>query len=276
MTDPGAAAAPIGHNPVDAAMTPFRAITFNCAAGNPQITTRPLDFLQLDFYREILDGHPDAAILGLQEVHPEQAKALRRRAVAGHFEMVHLARPGQGNALLIPKRFMLLERRASYYTWSQARSLLAAARRAITDRARLNIRQYLELRMWVLARVLDTVTGCSLTVLCTHLSGDASLRLDQATSLFDRIHATPGNVMLLADLNVRATSKTPADTAIRTVLIPPLTDMAAGALDPRRPAIDWILGYGVEPVACRLHTDIGMMSDHFPKEATVRFAGGDC
>lgn len=262
-------------------MPHVRVITFNTAAGNPRIRTAQRDFLALPFYREVLDGDPGAAILALQEVGPGQAKALRDAAAAGRFELLHIQRPGQGNALLVPERYAVLSRRSRYFAGSQLRALGAALVRRVAKHERLAIRQYLELRMWSCARIADRASGLELTVFNTHLSGEGPLRLAQARSLLRRVHRAraSGPVILAGDLNVRATGGPAADGAVRA-LFAPLRDMAPAAVDARRPAIDWILAAGFEPAGARLYTGDALslpgsptaelVSDHYAKEALLR------
>ena len=274
---------------VTASTADLRVITFNTAVGNPKIKTAQRDFLALPFYREIIAGEPGAAILALQEVGPDQARALDEAAsgAGARFTLVRIQRPGQGNALLIPGRFRVLSRRSRYFVTSQLRALAGASWRALRRRAPLNHRQYLELRMWSMARLADEATGRELTVCNTHLSGEAPLRLAQARSLLKRVHRARerGPLILAGDLNVRATSAKPAseaaiaNAAVRD-LFAPLENMAAGAVDPRRPAIDWILAAGFAPVSARLYTDHALslpnsptaelISDHYAKEAVLR------
>lgn len=267
---------------------PLRVITFNTAVGNSKIKTAQRDFLTLPFYREVFEGQPGAAILALQEVGSEQARALDEVAAdaEARFTLVRIQRPGQGNALVIPDRYTMLSRRSRYFLLSQARALAGAVWRALRRRAPLNHRQYLELRMWSMARLADQLTGRELTVFNTHLSGEPPLRLAQARTLLRRVHRAreAGPVILAGDLNVRATgdaasAAATADAAVRD-LFAPLRDMAAGAVDPRRPTIDWILAVGFEPVSARLYTDDSLslpgsptaelVSDHYAKEALLR------
>ena len=110
-------------------------------------------------------------------------------------------------------------------------------------------------------------------------------------ALLRRVHGAvrAGPVILAADLNTRpadAENKNPeqrqADAAIRA-LLPPLEDMAPSLRDPRRTAIDWVLASGFTPVGARQYTDDALqlpglpsadvISDHYAKEAAVRFAG---
>jgi len=266
-------------------MRDFRVITFNTAVGNPKIKTDQRAFLELPFYREIIEGAEDAPILALQEVGPTQAKALAQAKKSGHFSLIHIARPGQGDALLAPARFKVLRRRRRYFFGSQVRALAVAVWRAIVKREPLNWRQYLELRMWIKAQLHDEDSGRELTVFTTHLSGEGPLRLAQAKSLFKRVHRARrhGPVLLAGDLNVRAgTSKNPADAEVQA-LFAPLQNVAATATDARRPAIDWLLASDLQPVRSRLYTDAALtlpglpsadlISDHYAKEATLRFDG---
>jgi len=259
----------------------IRVITFNTAVGNPKIKTAQADFLELPFYREIGEGAPGAAILALQEVGSEQARGLRLAAAGGRFELVYIARPGQGNALLVPHRYAVLSRRSRFYGASQLRAFGAAISRFVRRREKLDHRQYLELRMWSQVRLRDRASGFEVTVFNTHLSGEAALRLAQARALLRRVHRARerGPVFLAGDLNVRPGGTRSADVVVRA-LFAPLEDMAPAAVDPRRQAIDWILAAGFEPVAARLYTDgalslpgsptAELVSDHYAKEALLR------
>lgn len=265
-----------------------RLITFNTAVGNPQIKTDQRDFLNLPFYREIIEGQPDAAVLAAQEVGPEQAKALKGAAAGGQFHLIHIQRPGQGNALVIPARFRVVSARSRYYVGSQLKALAKAMWLAASKRERFNHRQYFELRMWSEVQLHDDGAQKAFTILNTHLSGDPQLRLAQAQALFGRAHRARqrGPVILAGDLNTRAAPaakpgrSAAADAAIRA-LFPPLQDMAAAAVDRRRPNIDYLLASGFSPVRSRLYTDdalvlpglpsADLISDHYAKEAVVRF-----
>lgn len=265
----------------------LRLITFNTAVGNPKIKTGQRHFLELPFYREIIEGRPDAPVLAAQEVGPEQAKALKRAAANGHFQLIHIQRPGQGNALLIPERFRVVAVRSGYYLASQLAALAKALWRAATKRERLNHRQFFEFRMWSEVRLHDRRAERVFTIFNTHLSGDPHLRLAQAKALFHRVHRArrQGPVILAGDLNVRAAEvgkpgHAGPDEAVRA-LFEPLRDMAASAVDARRPNIDYLLATGFSPVSSRLYTDGALqlpglpsaefISDHYAKEAVVRF-----
>ena len=265
---------------------PIRVITFNAAAGNPAFRTDQRALLELPFFREIIDGRPSAPILAAQEVGPGLVAGLRHAAANGHFRLVEIRRPGQGNALLIPERFEVLSHRSRYFSGSQLAALAKALWRAARRRGRFNHRQLLELRMWTEARVRDRRSGAVFTVFNSHLSGDPQLRLAQARALMRRMHGARRRapVILAGDLNTRpADGRDPvqsqADAAVRA-LFPPLEDMAPAARDPRRAAVDHVLAWGFEPVSARQYTDESLrlpgmasaevISDHYAKEAVVR------
>ncbi|MDQ3721259.1 MAG: endonuclease/exonuclease/phosphatase family protein [Actinomycetota bacterium] len=265
---------------------PFRVITFNTAVGNPRIKTEQRAFLELPFYREILAGLPEAAILALQEVGAEQAKALEQAARAGRFRLVQKRRPGQGNALLIPERFAVLGARSHYFVRAQVVAMGKALWRRLRGGTRPNHRQLGELRMWSEARVRDERTQRVFSIFNTHISGDADLRLEQVRDLFERVHAARrrGPVILAGDLNTRAAEEPrrpdhPADAAIRR-LFEGLSDMGAAAAHPGgRSPIDYVLAAGFAPVAARLYTGnslqlpglptADLISDHYAKEVLI-------
>jgi endonuclease/exonuclease/phosphatase family metal-dependent hydrolase len=246
-------------------MTPVRFVTFNAAGGNSAITATPADILAVPFMQDLIQGAATAPIVGLQEVTPELRRALLAlRPATGRplFEQLHVSRPGQGNALLIPGRFEVMQHNRGYLMGAMRRVLMDKALR----RATVDMRQALEVRMWLTAEVRDTITGRWLSVWCTHLSGCAPVRLQQAMDVLERTHATASPVtVLLADLNIRRHSRHDSDTAIIDTLAPPLRDIA-----PVLGSIDWILGTGVTTLLARSLTDV-KVSDHYPLEAIVDF-----
>jgi endonuclease/exonuclease/phosphatase family metal-dependent hydrolase len=266
----------------------LRVITFNTAVGNPQIKTAQRAFLELPFYRDVIEGRSDAPILALQEVGPEQAGALKDATANGRFSVIHIQRPGQGNALLIPQRFQVLHRRSRYLLAGQLRGIVAALWRAARGRGRPDLRQLGELRMLNEARLRDARSERVFTVLNTHLSADPHLRVVQARELFGRAHAARrhGPVIVAGDLNTRAVEhpdlrQRRADARVRA-LFAPLEDMGAAAVDHRRPKIDYVLAHGFAPVSSRLYTGDSLqlpglptaevISDHYAEEAVLRYA----
>lgn len=244
-----------------------RAVTFNCGCGNPAVTRNPGAFLALPFIDAVIDGDDSATIVALQEVSPDLKSVLA--LVDAHFQLLHISRPGQGNALLIPRRYELVEHDQARMAAPQAQALWRGLRGTYVPIA---WRQIFELRMWQAATVRDQRTGQFLTVFCTHLSGNPNVRLLQARVVFEQIRRCPSPVLLLADLNVRPWSPYDEDREILHDLIPPLMDMEVNDDERKAGPLDWILGRGLERLASRVHTDI-TVSDHHPKEATMRFVG---
>ena len=99
----------------DGTPPPIRVITYNTASGNPRFAGNQRAFVDLPFYQDIVRGRPDAPLLAGQEIGPEQAEALEEAARGASFIMVHAKRPGQGNLVLVPARFEVLERRPGRY-----------------------------------------------------------------------------------------------------------------------------------------------------------------
>lgn len=235
----------------------LRVITFNTAVGNPQIKTAQRAFVELPFYRDVIEGRSQAPILALQEVGPEQARALKDAVANGRFSVIHIQRPGQGNALLIPRR-----------------SRCSTGGRAICS-PRRDDAQLGELRMFNEARLRDTRCDRVFTVFNTHLSADPHLRVVQARELFGRAHAARrhGPVIVAGDLNTRAVEhpdlrQRRADAQVRA-LFAPLEDMGGSAVDHRRPKIDYVLADGFAPVSTRLYTGDSLQLPGLPRAEVI-------
>ncbi|HET9737122.1 MAG TPA: endonuclease/exonuclease/phosphatase family protein [Solirubrobacteraceae bacterium] len=254
-----------------------RVVTFNAAAGNPRITTRQADFLQLPFYREALESVPGAPLLALQEVGDEQAAALRRTAAARAGRVLQMRRPKLGNALVIPDRYLVLSHRRNYYVVPQLRGILDGLRGR-----RPNWRQFGELRMWIEARLRDRHTGRDLTLLTTHISADGSLKVPQTKAIVGRALAAAarGPVILAGDFNVPAHNPRGRDVEA-AALIARLRDVGT-AKPPGRENIDYVLTAGFEPVSSRLWTGDSLslpgspnaetVSDHYAEDDVVRYS----
>ncbi|MGH2947661.1 MAG: endonuclease/exonuclease/phosphatase family protein [Solirubrobacteraceae bacterium] len=242
-------------------MREVRVITFNAAAGNPRITAPQESYLELPFYREALDGGPDAPLLALQEVGGAQARALKR--AAGPFSLLQMRRPGLGNALVIPARYEVLSRRRGFYLLAQLRGIVTALRHG-----RRNWRQYGELRMWIEARLRDRETGRELTLLTTHVSADGDMKVPQAGAIVRRALAAAarGPVILAGDFNVPAGRERGRDVEAAAILAR-LRDMGTSA-PPEGEDIDYVLAAGFEPVSTRFHKT---PSDHYAEDDVLRY-----
>lgn len=252
-----------------------RVITFNTAAGNPRITTRQEDFLQLPFYREALAGGPGAPLLALQEVGDAQAKALRRAEAQSTCRVLQKRRPGLGNALVIPDRYEVVAHGGGYYIRPQLRGIVHGLRGG-----RPNWRQYGELRMWVQARLRDRAAGRELTVLTTHVSADGSLKVPQIAAIVRRAKRAGTPVILAGDFNVPAGRERGRDV-LAARLLAQLGDMGTAEIRGRE-NIDYVLAEGLEPVSSRLWTGDSLqlsgspnaetVSDHYAEDDLLRYA----
>lgn len=254
-------------------MTDVRVITFNTAAGNPRITTPQAAFLDLPFYREALDGAPDAPILALQEVGGAQAAALRKR---GGARVLQKRRPGLGNALVIPARYEVLASRRRFYVVPHLRGVADGLVLQVRERVQPNWRQFGELRIWLEARLRDRESGRVFTILNTHLSIEPSLKIRQAAFVVARARAAAehGPVILAGDFNVPAGRARGRDVVVAEMLSR-LRDM--GTEKPaKRENIDYVLALGFEPVSSRIWSAEelgGIVSDHDPEDDVLRFSG---
>jgi endonuclease/exonuclease/phosphatase family metal-dependent hydrolase len=241
-----------------------RVITFNAAAGNPRIATPQERFVTLPFYREAFAGGPGAPILALQEVGDAQARALKRDH--GSAVVLQRRRPGLGNALVIPDRYEVLERRSGYYVLPQLRGIAQALRAG-----RRNWHQYGELRMWIEARLRDTAAGRELTVLTTHISADGDVKVPQLEAIVGRAEKAGPPVILAGDFNVPAGAERGRDVLAARV-IARLRDM--GTPSPGRENIDYVLADGFAPVSSRHWMDVleQRISDHAPEDDVLRYA----
>ena len=261
-----------------------RVVTFNTAAGNPRIKTPQASFLALPFYVEAMNGAAEAPILALQEVGNAQAEALAQAAARprSRFALLQLRRPGLGDALVIPDRYEVLERRRGFYGLSHLRGVLDALLRWLRARERPDWRQFGELRIWLEARVRDRQSGRELTVLNTHLSVDPSLKVSQARAIVARARraAARGPMILAGDFNVPASHPRGRDVEV-AALLSAFRDMGT-AVPPRRENIDYVLASGFEPVSSRIWTGDSLslpgspnaesVSDHYAEDDVLRLA----
>ena len=186
-----------------------------------------------------------------------------------------MRRPALGNALIVPARYDVLGTRRGYYLLSHLRGVVDGLRWWRTERHGPNWRQFGELRMWIKARLRDSLSRRVFTVLTTHLSIEPSLKRRQAHAIVERARRG-GPVVLAGDLNVPATGARGRDVEIAAILAR-LQDMGSDG----RPDIDYVLADGFTPVSTRRWTGDSLalpgspnaetVSDHYAKDALLCF-----
>lgn len=277
---------------------PVRVITYNTAVGNSKIKTKQQDFLRLPFYQDVIQGRPNAPILTLQEVGPAQLDALKSAEKNGNFRLMYIGRPGgtqgaQYNAVLVPKRFELVEGDSHYFKDAHlegaAKTLWNWAKGGFESK--LNVSQLIEPRMFTELRLKDTQSGRQFTVFNTHLSLLPEVRKAQARELAERVDRAKkyGGVVLAGDLNTKAPGESrgsspndKADAEVRKLLWSRLTDMGAEQKDIDKPNIDFVLGSGFKSTKTIIYDGDSLslpgspnaksVSDHYAEENVLEFA----
>lgn len=263
----------------------LKVITFNTACGNPKITTDQADFPKLPFYQKVLQGAPDAPILCLQEVGNAQKAAVEQLSGNGQFRAVYM-RTGvdQGNMVLVPKRFEVLDYDADRFGMAQVTAAFKSVWNWIQGGEKPNLSQLVEPRGFQELRLKDTVTGKTFTVINTHISFQQGLQEPQAKRVFAAAAAAArqGGVIVAGDLNV-PTADTNPDPRYHSV-----RDLYRDYLDvgPKgRPAgksnIDYVLVKGFQGVDSKWYTGDSLslpgspnaqtVSDHYAEEDTIVF-----
>ena len=275
-----------GYQPTD-----VRVITFNTAIGNPDIKTNQADFLQLPFYKAVIDGKPGAPILALQEVGNAQRDAVMKAAASGNFYVLAQKvglRGRQNNMILIPKRFEVEQADNKFFGLAHlkgvAKSLWGWAKGGF--KGGLNLGQLSEPRGFQELRLKDTLTGKRLTVFNTHTSYYDALKVEHNKQLFAaaRSAAERGPVIVAGDLNTRTADTDPEANSWHDKArahYEGFQDMGPGGTPPGKTNIDWVLAKGFESVSSRWYTgtdialpgspDAKTVSDHYAEEDVLRF-----
>ena len=165
--------------------------------------------------------------------------------------IIQIRRPGLGNALIVPARYEVLAAQRGYYASATCAASSTGCAGGGPSGTGPNWRQFGELRMWIEARLRDSLSRRAFTVLTTHLSIEPSLKRRQARAIVERALAARrhGPVVLAGDLNVPATGAQGRDVEIARDLAR-LQDMGSGG----RPDIDYVLADGFTPVSTRRWT----------------------
>lgn len=248
-------------------------ITYNTASGNPKIKTPQSEFVKLSFYQKVIQGAPDAPIIGLQEVGEEQKKKLAelaRKTNNFSYEYINSRGSRDGNLLLIPKRFEVLKSESAPYPFkAQVKGMEETVRK---KGFHLNTIGQLYTRMWSEVRVKDHVTGKTLTIGNTHQSYVNEIQSRQADVTVTRIKAAQkyGPVLYIGDFNADPKSKDSHGKLFKAKM------EQAGAVDlspEQKMNIDQIWGVGFTLVKGRVIYEnlpgYNPPSDHKGEETTV-------
>lgn len=258
---------------------PIEAVTFNTASGSPRIKTPQAEFVNLPFYQKAINGASDAPIIGLQEVGPAQHKKISEMAKKNdNFSYIYINSKGSndGNLLIIPKRYEVLEGNSSPYQLDvqvngMKSSLLSGAFKP-QDVGQLYP------RMWSEARLKDRVSGNVFTVFNTHLSYVQSIQRFQSDVLFEKVRDAKkhGPVLLMGDLNADTRSfATNGKRLQANIAEAGMTDVS-----PRgKMNIDYVLGSGFKKIEGKILHELSLpgsptaeqVSDHYAEQVVVRF-----
>ncbi len=269
-----------------AAAEAFRVITFNTACGNSKITTDQADFPKLPFYQKVLQGAPDAPILCLQEVGNAQKDAVEKLAGNGQFRAVYM-RTGvdQGNMVLVPKRFEVLDYDADRFGMAQVTAAVKSVWDWFKGGVKPNVGQLVEPRGFQELRLKDTLTGKSFTVINTHVSYQQGMQEPQARRVFAAANeaAKQGGVIVAGDLNVPTadTNSDPRFDAVRA-LYRDYLDVGPKGKPPGKTNIDYVLVKGFQGLDSKWYTGDSLslpgspnaqtVSDHYAEEDTIVFS----
>lgn len=292
---PAAAASPSNGLARDAYQTrDVKVITFNTAVGNPAIKTNQADFLELPFYRKVIEGAPDAGILCLQEVGNAQRDALLAEAKSGQFTAIPMRvglRGRQNNMLVIPKRYQVLSHENTFYKTSHLKGVWGILGRWVRSGFKQGVPgkqvgQLMEPRGFQKVELKDTVTGKTFTVFNTHTSYFRDLMVNHVHDLMAhaRQAAQMGPVIVAGDLNMKtADTDTKANSydAQGRAALEGFQDVGPTGAPPNKPNIDWVLARGFSGVSAHWYTgdsialpgspDAAAVSDHYAEENILRF-----
>ena len=268
-----------------------RVITFNTAVGNPAIKTAQQDFLQLPFYKAVIEGKPGAPILALQEVGNAQRDAVKALAASGNFHVLSQRvglRGRQNNMILVPKRYQVEQAENHFFAKSHlvgvAKSLWGWAKGGF--KGGLNLGQLSEPRGYQELRLKDTQTGKTLTVFNSHTSYYDALKVEHNKQLFAaaREAGKQGPVIVAGDLNTRTADTDPEANSWHDksrAHQAGFQDMGPAGTPPGKTNIDWVLGKGFAPVSSKWYTgdsialpgspDAQAVSDHYAEEDVLRY-----
>jgi hypothetical protein len=256
----------------------------------------PLKFLETAPYKRILEGSPDAPILGTQETGPELVAKLKQlSAQTGNFKVLAAQPHGskEAVALVIPKRYEVLSAENHTLLKSYVKSAWTAFSGWLHKQN--DFKTFLGVlghyRILQEARLRDTVTGQTLTVFNAHLSDDAIRKEVEMGQVAEHLKRTRGPTVITGDFNTATADSPrgndPANQAVRAKVPEGFRDMgptgkAGASLFRSGNNVDWVLAKGFEGTSSHMYDhqeitaqgygDAREFTDHLAEEDTLRFA----
>ena len=196
-----------------AAASPVDVVTFNTAGDGCRNTPEDKLYLAQPFQR-VVNGAADAPIIACQETTDPLAKSLQQLAKNGNFQVVwpggHTWLPGflgstmgQGNLVLVPKRYQVLGVQA--HTFKGRLSLFGSALKGVLFHHQPvnSLLLALQKRGYESIALRDKTTGKRFTVVATHVAFDPKVRAMEAPQLAAAIKAAnqQGPTVVMGDFN---------------------------------------------------------------------------
>lgn len=255
-------------------------------------------------FQKLVKGSPDAPIVACQETTPALAKKLKELSKNGNFEVIY---PGQswmpkfvpisplmqGNMLLVPKRYKVESSESETFT-GRAKNFFGAVKNLIFGDGKANdLVLALQNRGYVSARLKDTQTGKSFSVVNTHIAYKDEQRRQQTPQLLEVLKKAEakGPVILTGDVNVEAPApgrKLPADVQDFWKALEPIglkdmgpTGAASASFWGNGHDIDVVMAKGFKSESGQMltgdkmtipgKTDAKQLSDHYAEADSLTF-----
>lgn len=188
-------------SPTSAWADAMQVVTYNTGVAD-SMRAPQAEFTQLPMFQKVINGSPDAPIIGVQETGPDLAQKLQALSKNGNFQIVW-ERTGlnQGNFVLVPKRYQVVQAENHYYKGRLAQ--LWDNLKGLFHHQQANWGQTIEHRGYQQLRLKDTATGKTFTMLNTHISFWDPMRQRQGQQLAQAVQAAEksGPVLVTGDFN---------------------------------------------------------------------------
>jgi endonuclease/exonuclease/phosphatase family metal-dependent hydrolase len=291
LPTPAATKTPVDSG--DFSASPVRVVTYNTGVAD-SMKAPQAEFTSLPMFQRVINGRPDAPIIGVQETGPDLAAKLQALSKNGNFTVLwERTGANQGNFVLVPKRYQVVSAQNHYYggrlsqLWDDIKGLF--------HHQSPNWGQTLEHRGYQQLQLRDTVTGKTFTMMNSHISFWDPMRQRQGAQLAEAVRAAEANgpVVMTGDFNTATEdtnrSHNPQVSEFWNKFAPAkLTDMGpkgdAGISDWHGLGtdIDHVLANGFTSVSSHMYsgTEVSLpgrptakdLSDHYAEEDVINFS----